>query len=82
MSEHVPRRGDKFYDQNRLPKQPNGVIAYVDWEGKEVIVQFYDDGGRETYSFEEIEDHYDPDHFGGYYALYVQVPPVNSNKTM
>lgn len=73
MSDHQPRRGDKFYDQGR-DGQPNGFILDVDWEDREVTVQFHD-GNKSWghYSFEEIENHYDPASFGGGYFIYDRV---------
>jgi hypothetical protein len=73
MSEHKPRKGDKFYDQGR-EGQPNGRIIMIDWQEKEVTVQFLDeDQTWKQYSFYEIEDYYDPVAFGGGYYIYNRV---------
>lgn len=74
MSEHKPRRGDKFYDESRKPAQCNGFILMIDWREHEVTVQFHDeDKSWKQYSFEEIEDHYDHVFMGGGYYLYERV---------
>lgn len=74
MNDHKPRRGDKFYDQSRMPDQPNGFICMVDWEDREVTVQFWDDDQtRVQYSFDDIEDYYDSTFMGGGYYIYNRV---------
>lgn len=74
MSDHKPRRGDKLWDQGRLPDQPNGVIIMVDWEEGEVTVQFHDGAEtRKQYSFNELENHWDGDFMGGWYRMFNRV---------
>lgn len=69
---HKPRRGDKFYDQAQ--DQPNGKIIMVDWEDREVTVEFLDaNQTRKQYDFDEIEDYYDSVLFGGGYYIYNRV---------
>jgi hypothetical protein len=78
MSEHKPRRGDKFYDQTRMPDQPNGFILDIDWEEKEVTVQFHDENKSwKHYSFDEIENYYDGASFGGGYFIYERVSELH-----
>lgn len=83
MSDHQPRRGDKFYDQNIIGDgQPNGKIINVDWEGREVTVQFLDAHKTwKTYDFEDIENYYYPESFGGIYMLPKIVPRTKTVKT-
>lgn len=74
MSDHKPRRGDKFYDQGRMPEQPNGRIVMVDWREKEVTVQFLnEDKTWKQYTFDEIGDYYDGSFMGGGYYIYDRV---------
>lgn len=74
MGEHKPRRGDKFWDEARKPEQPNGRIIMVDWEEKEVTVEFMnDDKTWGHYTFSDIEDYYDGTFMGGGYYIYDRV---------
>lgn len=78
MSEHKPKRGDKFYDQSRMPEQPNGFILMVDWKEREVTVQFHnDDKTWKQYSFDDIEDYYDSSFMGGGYYLYNRISKLS-----
>lgn len=84
MSEHTPRRGDKFWDQNLQGNgQPNGKIINITWgEDPEVTVEFFD--GQQTwraYDLNEIEDWWYPESFGGIYMVPVIVPRRQSVKT-
>lgn len=74
MSDHKPRVGEYFYDQGRLPEQPNGFILMVDYQEGEVTVQFHDDDKSwGQYSFEDIENYYDGSRHGGGYFIYNRV---------
>lgn len=65
--ERVPRYRDKVYceDRRRAGDQPNGFIASIDWDAREIVVQYYNNnnnkgsednaGDQESYSFEDID---------------------------
>lgn len=74
MTWRRPYRRDKVYSSERFlnDKQPNGYIAEILWEDREVVVNFYINGSKEedqeVYSFEDFEDNW-TDAYGGSWFL-------------
>lgn len=67
-----PRKGDKVWDEHRHQVEklhPNGVIDYIDWEGKQVSVTFTD-GGSKFYDFDELFGNWHEEKFGGTWMLW------------
>jgi hypothetical protein len=69
-----PRKGDAVWDEVRIGTmnghaQANGVITWVDYRGKEVMIKFHD-GHRVIKSWDELEENW-TDKLGGFYLLYV-----------
>ena len=51
-----PKRGEAVFSWARKAAglQGNGKILWVDWEEREVMVEFYDEPPPENYSFEDM----------------------------
>lgn len=62
-----PRMGDSFHRASYPPEARNGVVVKVRWQDQEVVV-VYNNGDRETYSWDELEFHY-TDRYGGVYMV-------------
>lgn len=65
-----PCMNDPVYSIPRLKEglQPNGYIANIFWDEKELLVQYYDDPERMIYTFEELDGQW-TDLFGGTYII-------------
>lgn len=73
--ERIPRRMEKVYSTERFNQgiQPNGYIADIDWEFREIIVHFYrNDRPKEmdveSYEFDQIDGCWTRD-YGGLWWL-------------
>lgn len=64
-----PRMRDAVYDENRKPKQPNGVIIrIIGWGDEREYIVAFANGDKETYEHNQFEGYW-TDSLGGYWHL-------------